>query len=111
MVLLKDVKSFFAYLHAWTAILASELREKFACKQWNVLFSLPQWRHEERNDIEAIKQIFAEVTFGDLLFKIFVGRRDQTHINTQGLRTTYRRKHLIIESTQHFGLRLQAHVA
>ena len=91
--------------------MAAKLGQKFARQQRNVLLALAQRRHKKRHYIEPVKQIFAEIALGNLFFEVLVRRGDQAHIHAQRLRAAHRRKHLVIKSAQHLGLRLEAHVA
>ncbi len=77
----------------------------------NILLALAQRRHKERHDIEAIKEVFAEVALGDLLFEILVGRGDEAHVDAERLRAADGREQLVVEGAEHLGLRLEAHVA
>ena len=77
----------------------------------NVLLALAQGRDKERDHVEAIEEIFAEVALGDFLFEIFVGGGDEAHIHAQRLRTADGSEHLVVERAEHFGLGFEAHVA
>jgi len=47
--------------------------EEMLNQQWNVFTSFPQRRRLNRNDVETIKEIAAELAVGDKLFEIAVG--------------------------------------
>src|SRR6476646_5506113 len=111
MILAKHSQSFIADFDARPAVLAAKICQKFSHQQWNVLFAIAKRRNKKGNHVKAIKQVFTEVAFGNLLFQILVCRSYQTHINAQGLTATDRREELIVERTQHLRLRLEAHIA
>src|SRR6185437_13264482 len=58
-----------------------------------------------------IEEVFAKVSASDLLFEILVGRGNQPDINCDRVTGSHRRKTLLVECSQHLGLRLQAHIA
>ena len=70
-----------------------------------------QRRHIERNHVQAVKQIFAEISARDFIFQILVGGGDNPDIHGNGFVSAHRLKSLLLERAQDFGLRLQAHVA
>src|ERR1700722_3641543 len=77
----------------------------------DILFTLAQWRDHERNDVEAIEEIFAKISFGNLLFQIFISRGYDSHVYGNGIVTSHGDEALLFERAQNFRLRLQAHVA
>ncbi len=111
MILPQHLKRILGDLNAWPSVLAAELAQKFAHQQRNILLAFAQGRHKKRHHVEPVKEVFAEVALGNLLFEILVGRGDQSHIDAQRLRAADRREQLLVERRQHLGLRLQAHVA
>src|SRR5579875_2262143 len=98
-------------LDARTAVLLAKLCEKLAGKRGDIFLAVAQRRHEEGNNVESVKEVLAEVAARDLLFKILVGGGDDTRIHMNRLAGTDGIEALFIESTQHLGLRLEAHVA
>src|SRR5579859_6654215 len=111
-VILGEVgEGFFADLHAGAAILATELGEEFAGEERDVLLAFAEGRHEKRNDVEAIEEVFAEVALGDFLFEILVGAGDEAHVDAKGLGAADRGEELIVECAEDLGLSLEAHVA
>src|SRR5579884_4246361 len=110
VVLLEHVQSIFSHVNARASILAAEFAQELAGKQWNVLFAVAQGRNIKRNDIQAIEKVFPEVSFCDLVFKIFVCRGNDANIHVHGMCRSHGSEALFVERTQHFGLRLQAHV-
>ena len=100
-----------ADLHAGAAVLAAELGEEFAGQERNVLLALAQRRDEERDDVEAVEEIFAEVAVGDLLFEILVGGGDEADVDVERLGAADGSKQLLVERAQDLGLGLEAHVA
>src|SRR5579871_5317186 len=82
-----------------------------ARQQRNVLFALTKWRNVEGDYIEPVKEIFPEVAFHDLLFQVFVGRRNNARVDGNGLLFAHRRKAALVERAQNLRLRLQTHVA
>ena len=72
VVLSEGLQRLVGDLHARPSILAPELAQKLASQQRYVLLALPERRHKERNNIEPIEEVLAEVTLGDLFFEVLV---------------------------------------
>src|SRR6187402_23805 len=111
LVLLENFNCVIRNLHAWATVLTTELVEELLHEGRNIFATIAQWRNEERDDVETIEEIFAEVSSCDLFFEVLVGRGDQAHVDVHGIGSADRKEALLIERTQHLGLRLQAHIA
>src|ERR1022692_1973963 len=72
---------------------------------------LAQRRHHERDDIQAVEKVFAEVSLGDFFFEIFVGGGDHADIDGDGVVAADGDETLLLERAQNLGLSLKAHVA
>src|SRR5580700_5269245 len=88
----QSLEGFIAELDPRATVLTTKLEKKFASQKRNVLLALAQRRHEERDNVEAVEEIFTEVSLGDLFFKILVGGGDDAHVDAHRLRSTNRRK-------------------
>ena len=77
----------------------------------DVIEPLPERRHQNRNDAQAEVEILAEAPFGDLLFEVLVGRRDDAHVDLDRARRAEPLDLALLQDAQHLGLRLRAHVA
>jgi hypothetical protein len=67
------------------AVLLAELLQEFLDEERDVLFALAQGRDEERDDVEAVEEVFAEVAAGDLFPEVLVGGGDDADIDVEGL--------------------------
>jgi hypothetical protein len=63
----------------------AELLQEFLDQQRNVFLAVAQRRHEERDHVEAVEEVFAEVAAGDLLFEVLVGGGDDAHVDVDGM--------------------------
>src|SRR5260370_14451809 len=77
----------------------------------DVFLAVAQRRHEERNYIQAIKQILTKGAARDFLLEVFGGGGEDASIHGEGLAGAYRLEALFFEDAQNFGLRAQAHVS
>src|SRR5215469_14274521 len=93
-----------------TAVLGSELFEKLLHQQRNIFLPVTQGGNIKRNNIQSVKQIFAKVPAGNLLFKIFICRGNHAHVHMNRMCRSNGKKPLFIERAQHLRLSLQAHV-
>ncbi len=66
------------------AVLLAELGEEFAGEKRDVFFAVAEWWDEERDDVEAVEEVFAEVAAGDLFFEVFVGGGDDAGVDVDG---------------------------
>ena len=80
-------------------------------QQRNILAALAQRRHEKRNHVQPVEQIFAEISALDLLFQVLVGGGHHPHVHLHRFGRAHRLEPLLLERAQHLGLRPQAHVA
>src|SRR5436190_19354396 len=71
----------------------------------DVVGALPEWRHVEGDDVEAIVQIGAEAARFDLLFEIAVGRRDESCVDRNRLRSADGDHLAVLEHAQQLDLR------
>src|SRR5260370_17205185 len=77
----------------------------------DVFLAVAQRRHEERNYIQAIKQILTKGAARDFLLEIFVGGGEDANIHGEGLAGADWLEALFFEHAQDLGLRAQAHVS
>src|ERR1700704_3845114 len=80
-------------------------------QNWDILGMVAERRPGERDHIQAIEEIFAESSCRDLVFEFLVRGGDDAHIDADRLVRPHRLETLLLENTQHLGLRAQAHVA
>ena len=84
------------------------MQEKFH-QQRNIFLTLPQRGEIDGDDIQAIVEIVAELSFLDQLLEIHVGGRDDAHVNLNLLYTTQVHELSVLEHAQDFGLRVHGH--
>src|SRR6185503_19793021 len=77
----------------------------------HVLETISQRRQLERNHVEPVKQIRAEVSLLDLDVQTFVRRGDQTDVNSDRVSTSNGLEALLFQPSQHLRLNLRTHVA
>src|SRR5262249_53864984 len=84
--------------------------ERFAERQ-DVLAPLAQRRQSDREHIEAIVEILAELPVGDRLRQIAVGGGDDPRVGPQPARAAEPLKLPLLQDAQELRLRRQAHLA
>ena len=67
------------------AVFLTEVAQKSADKNRDVIFPFAQRRHHDAHDVEAKIKVVPEFSFAHELFEIFVCGCDQTHIRAQRL--------------------------
>jgi hypothetical protein len=69
------------------------------------------WRFIERDDVQAVEKVLAEVAALDLFFEVLVGGGDDAHAHLNELGGAHRFEALLFEGAEDLGLGLEAHVA
>ena len=64
-----------------------------------------------RNDIEAVEKVLAEVAFGNLFLQILVRCRQHPDVHFDGFVRTDTRDLALLQRPQHLGLRGKTHVS
>src|SRR5438270_8113570 len=91
--------------------LGGEAAKEVISKKIDVAAARAKRRHLQRQHIQSIEEIFAEVARLHLRFEILVRRGDHAHIHFDGLLAADALKRLLLQNAQHFRLRLETHVA
>src|SRR5436305_4204247 len=81
------------------------------CEQTYVRLALAQGGHEDREDVEAIVKVFAELARADGLLKILIGRGDKAHIGFDGFRAAEPLELALLQNAQELNLRRAIEVA
>ena len=84
---------------------------KWRASERNVFLAFAQRRHEKGNHVQAVEQIFAEISLRDLFFQVFVRRGDHAGIDGDRFFESDGSESALVERAQHLRLRLQTHVA
>ena len=82
-----------------------------AGQQRDVLDPVTQGGYVERNHVQPVEQIFAEVAAIDLLFELLVGGGDHAAVHADAFERADGFDTLFVEHPQQLGLRTEAHVA
>ena len=85
--------------------------EKVHGQLGNVLAPLPERRHGDRDDIEAVIEVFAELGFRDQTFEILVCRGDEAHIDLDRFAGANALERHLLKNAQKLGLNFEADVA
>ena len=80
-------------------------------QQRNVLLPIAQRRDENRDDVQAEVEVFAEAAGADLGGQILVGGGEHARVHADARGSADRLHHLFLQHAQHLRLRLQRHVA
>src|SRR4051794_4918698 len=94
-----------------TSICHSEFAQEMRSQYRYVFCALSQRRHRKRDDIQTVKEILAEIATLDFFLQVLVCRGNDPHVDLNRLRRTYRFKTVLVESSKHFRLRFEAHIA
>jgi hypothetical protein len=79
-------------------------------QDWNVLASLAQWWQRDRQDIEPVVQIFAELALGDQLLQVTLATRDDPDVDRHHSRPTEALDGTILQHAEQLHLHRQRHV-
>ncbi|MNS87722.1 hypothetical protein D3C72_1216740 [compost metagenome] len=82
-----------------------------ASQQQDVLAAFAQRRHFDVEHVEAIEQVFTELTFADHFFQVAVGRTENPHVDLHLAITAHATEAAVVEKTQQLGLQVRRHLA
>ena len=85
--------------------------QEVANQQRDVILAFAQRRHLYDNDAQAVVEVFAEIPFLNLTLEVLVGGRQNAHIDGDLFLTSDAHNLVLLQGTQHLGLRWKAHVA
>ena len=77
----------------------------------DILGTLPQWRQQQREDVQPIVEIFPEAPVGDHFCQIAVCRCHQAYIDLDGPGTAQTFELLLLQDAQQLGLQFRGNVA
>ena len=92
-------------------ISAGEFRQEKVGQRGNVLRVFAQRGDVKGNHVQAVEEVFAEVSLLNFVFQVLVGGGNDANIDGEVVAGAHRREALLLDDAQHFGLRAQAHVA
>ena len=94
-----------------TAFFVLHARNQFVHQQRDVFDALAQRRHFNREDVEAVVQVFAEGADFNHAFEVFVGRGNDAHVGALGFVAAHTFKGALLQHAQQLDLHGQRHVA
>ena len=87
-----------------TRLLSRKLSDEMRRERQDVLRALPQGRDMHFHHIEAVKQILAKTSGGDLRLEIAVRRREHPRIGLQAPRRSHAAKRSVVDDAGQFRL-------
>src|SRR5450755_2809420 len=89
-------------------IFLAELLQEAVEQQRNIFFTLSKRRQMQRNNVQAMKQVFAEATLANQLGQIFVGCREDADVYFNGFGTPETHEFSFLNHAQKLGLRFRS---
>src|SRR5438128_4930925 len=93
------------------AVLGAELRDEVAHVGGDIVLAGPQRRDLDRDHVQAVVEVFAELPLADQGRQIAVGRGDHPYVYPERVLAADPLERLLLERAQDFRLGLEAHVA
>ena len=93
------------------SVRAADGREEVLQQERDIFPSFAQWREGETDDVEAVKQIFAETPAGNFAGEIAVRGGDDADIDLDALQRTDRPELAFLQDAQEFDLKVERQVA
>ena len=90
---------------------AVELGDEVLDQARQILEAIAQRRQRDREDVEPVVEILAELALGDQLLEVAVGRRDHAHVDVDGLGAADALELALLQHAQELDLHLQRQVA
>ena len=108
---LNRIESGFCESSRRTPIVGGIAQQKTFREQSEIFRPLAQRRHDDRDDIQAIQQIFAERVLFDHVGEIAIGRGDDAHVRAPRDRVADAFVFAILDEAQQFRLQRKRHIA
>ena len=70
----------------------------------DVLFTMPERRHSDREYVQSVEEVFAESPLCDVAFEVAGGRGDHPPVNLDGARPAQAIELPVLKDSQQFGL-------
>src|SRR4051812_48658890 len=91
-------------------VLYRELCDEMLCQQRQVVFPLAQRWQLNRDDVQAIKEVFAQDAIEDSFFRVLVRRGEKSHVNWNLLRAAESSDGAFLKHAQKFRLKKRRHL-
>ena len=92
-------------------ICSAYLARKCSASERDVLAALAQRRQDDRDDVDAVVEVFAEPPLGDRLGQVLVGRGDDADVGLQLLEPADAPEPPLLQHAQQLDLHHRAHLA
>ena len=88
----------------WFAVFLEELAQEKLDEQRDILFALAQRGQTQRDNVQPVKQVFAEAAFANEFHQIFVGCCENADVNLNRLGAAEPHKLALLNDAQEFHL-------
>src|ERR1700747_2801860 len=75
-------------------------------EEWDIHFSVAQWRHLDWKHIKTVIQVFSKRPFVDSVFQITMCSRDESGVDWLGVRGTHGTDFTLLNYAKKFSLQL-----
>src|ERR1043165_9320501 len=107
----QEVDSIFGELLRWSIVFFDSFGEKMFGEERNVFTALPKRGQIQCNNVDAVVQVFAELSFANELLQVLVRGRYNAHIHLDGLHPADPGELSFLYHAKQLGLRLGAETA
>src|SRR5690349_2603106 len=90
----------FSEFDVWAAFLFQPFFEEMPGQKGDILTAFTERRKKERNDIDAVVEVFSKLSFSNEVVKIFVRRRHNADIDLDRLNSSDSRKFAFLDDAQ-----------
>src|SRR3972149_9104376 len=87
------------------------LLDKILCELWDIGAPLPQWRDDDRYDVQPIEKVLPKRASLDLILQVFIGGGDDPDIDPDVLPAPHPADFLSLQGPQDLGLHVHAELA
>src|SRR5690349_24569881 len=81
----QKLQCLFSEFDRGAAFLFQPFLEEMFGQEGNIFTTLTEWREKKRNDVDAVIEVFSELSFSNEVVKILVRRRHNADIDLNGL--------------------------
>ncbi len=101
----QKLQCLFAEFDTGASFLLQPFLEEMFGQERNILAAFTEWRENERNDVDAIVEVFSELRFSNKVIKILVRRCHDADIDLDWLNPPDSCKFALLDDTQELRLR------
>src|SRR6188472_850445 len=100
----QKIQCVFSKFDPGAPLLFQPFLEKMFGQEWDILTAFTEWRKKERNNVDAVVEVFSKLPFSNEVVKILVRRRHNADIDLDRLNPADSHKFSLLDDAQELRL-------